>query len=255
MVDGFIKNPDKLRSIEDIFFNDARGQELINQIKRDYAEKLITRPNATNREIRDLANVLGPQFNEDIVRFMQQREHDLANPRPLARRGHPLDIQVQRPITSASGKSLSGRAKESANTARKKMYNFLNGKDGNQIMKMMDSLENIRKLKNTLQLTEEGKELFKELSRYKIMKMIDNKMQNNLTEQVKLGTFSNLLKSKEEMAIAKELLGEKSFKQLLKLQKVSGRLAESAGKFFNASKSGTTVSDVAALSALVTGVI
>lgn len=255
MIDSFIKNPDKLRSLEDIFYNNPRGQQLINQIKRDYAQRVISQPNVTNREIRDLANVLGPQFNEDVARFMHDREYDLAHPTPLARRGHPLDVQVQRPVTDATGRSLTGRAKESANTARKKMYNYLKDKSSDQIVKMMDSVENIRKLKKTLELTEEGKNLFKELSRYKIMNMIDKKMTNNLTEQVKLGTFSNLLKSSEEMAIAKELLGTEAFNQLIKLQKVSGRLAESAGKFMNASQSGTTVTDVAAISAMVTGVI
>jgi len=255
MIDSFIKNPDKLRSLEDIFYNNPRGQELINQIKRDYAQRVISRPGVTNREIRDLSNVLGPQFNEDVARFIHDREYDLANPTPLARRGHPLDVQVQRPVTDATGRNLTGRAKESANTARKKMYNFLKDKSSDQIIKMMDSIQNIRKLKKTLELTDEGKNLFKELSRYKMMEMIDKKMKNNLTEQVKLGTFSNLLKSTEEKAIAFELLGEKSYNQLIKLQKVSGRLAESAGRFFNASKSGTTVSDVAAMSALVTGLI
>ena len=44
---GFVKNPDKLRSLEDILWNNPRGEQLINQIKRDYAQSVIDRPNLT----------------------------------------------------------------------------------------------------------------------------------------------------------------------------------------------------------------
>jgi len=254
MLNSFITNPDKLRSLEDIFYNSPRGQELVRQVKRDFAERIISRPNITPREIRDLSNVLGEEFNQDIQRFVQQRERDLANPLPRARRGHPLELQVEAPKTTG-GRTLEGRAKESATTKRKRMLEFLQKKDSDQIMKMMDSVQNIKKLKAALELTPEGKELFKELSRYKLMKMIDNKMTNNITEQIKLGTFSNLLKTKDELAIARELLGKESFEKLLKLQKVSGGLASSAQKFLNASQSGTAATDIAAISALTIGSI
>jgi hypothetical protein len=254
MLNSFITNPDKLRSLEDIFYNSPRGQELINQVKRDFAEKIISRPNITPREIRDLSNVLGENFAEDIQRFIQQRDHALANPLPRARQGHPLELRAQVPPTSG-GKPLQGRAKESAITKRKRMYEFLKDKESDQILKMMDSIGNIKKLRSALELTPEGKKLFQELSRYKLMKMIDNKMTNNITEQVKLGTFSNLLKTKEELAIARELLGKESFDKLVKLQKVSGKMASSAQKFLNASQSGTAATDIAAVSALTLGVI
>jgi hypothetical protein len=254
ILNSFITNPDKLRSLEDIFYNSPRGQELINQVKRDFAERIINRPNINAREIRDLSNVLGEEFAQDIQRFIQQREHALAHPLPRARQGHPLELRVETPPISG-GRSLQGRTKESATTKRKRMYEFLRNKDSDQIMKMMDSIGNIKKLRSALELTPEGKKLFKELSRFKLMKMIDNKMTNNITEQVKLGTFSNLLKTKEELAIARELLGKESFDKLIKLQKISGKMAASAQKFLNASQSGTTLSDVAVISALTTGVI
>lgn len=254
MLDKFTSNPDNLRSLEDIFYNSPRGQELVGQVKRDYARKVLERPNLSEREIRDLSNILGPQYNRDIQNFRIARQHAHEHPLPRARQGHPLELRTEISPTTG-GRNLEGRVKESAVSTRKNMYDFLKNKESDQVLKMMDSLESIKKLKRALSLTPEGKELFKELSRYKLEKMIDMKMSNNITEQIKLGTFSKLLKTKEELAIARELLGDAAFNQLLKLQKVSGMLAESGEKFFNASKSGTVVSDVALISAGMTAVL
>lgn len=138
--------------------------------------------------------------------------------------------------------------------ARQKLLEYIKGKSSDQIMSMMDSIEGIRRLKRALNLTQEGKELFDQLARYKLFEMIDKNMMDSLKENVKLGTFSNLLKSTKSQAIVKELVGPEAFKRLQLLQKNAGQLAASAEKFYNVSKSGTTLADVGIVSTLITGI-
>lgn len=248
-----ISNPDKMRSLEDIFYNTPRGQQLIGQMKRDYASRLIDNPNTSVRQFRDLAQTLGEPYFQDVANFITEKEHQAAHPLPKVKNKPRLGVDVE--IPKGPSKSISGRVKESDVSVRKKMYEYLKKKDSGQVMKMMDSLEGIKKLKKVLSLTPEGKELFQNLSRYKIEQMIGEKMTNNMTEQVKLGTFSNLLKSSENKAIARELLGDENYKRLILLQKNAGRLAETGSKFFNASQSGSTIADIGLISGGVTSAL
>lgn len=255
----YVSNADKLRSLEDMFHFSPRGEMLINQIKRDAAEHVINRPNVTERDLRNLEQMLGPQFEGDMRAFGEARQRAINNPQPTLAEQRSLDIsarisptEASRPLTkTASLKNV----KEADISVRKKMHEFLKAKTPDQILKLMDSVEGIRKLKKALSLTKEGKKVFEDLSRYKLTEMIENKMKNAITEQLKLGTFSGLLKSAENKAIAKEILGKEAYERLTLLQKNSGRLAESAEKFFNASRSGTTLTDVGLVSSAVTGVV
>lgn len=255
MYNSFLKNPDKLRSLEDIMFNNPRGQQLIGQIKRDYARSIIERPNLTARDLRDLEAVLGPEYGDAIREFIGARQSAIEQPLPRAARQPVLGAQVEIPETARAGKPLGGRAVEKSEHARRKLLQYIKKKDSNQIMKMMDTVEGIHKLKRALSLTAEGDQLFNELARFKLSEMIDKKMMDNLKENVKLGTFSGLLKSSGDKAIVSELVGPEAFKQLQLLQKNAGRLADSAEKFYNASKSGTTLADAALVSTAVTGAL
>jgi hypothetical protein len=259
----FISNPDKLRSLEDVFHNDPRGQQLINQVKRDHAQTIIEKPNFSHRDAHNLINALGPEFQEPIMEFLQARNHAIEHPLPRAARGQRLGVNVPTPQTRAiapiSGRKISETGTHAAREgARKKAYEYLSKlgeKDPSRIFKKMDTIQGIRELKRVLSLTPEGRELFKELSRFKLAEMIDKKMKDAVTNQVKLGTFSNLLKDTKSNAIAKELLGEVNYNRLIQLQKNSGQLAKSAEKFFNASKSGTTITDMGLIGAAATGVL
>lgn len=256
---GFATNPDKLRALEQILSLSPQGENVLNGVKRDFANKIITNQNVTNRQIRDLSNVLGERFNEPINRFLQERQFQLDNPRPIPQNRPRLGVEVQAPTTQG-GKPLSGRIKESGTKAadlgqKKKMYDFLKNKESKQIMKLMDSVEGIRKLRRVLNLTEEGKQLFNELSRYKLADILDKNMKNEINGKIKLGTFSNLLKSKENKAIVKELIGNENFIKLRNLQDISGKLAESANRFLNTSKSGTTLVDMGLIGAAATGIL
>jgi hypothetical protein len=252
---SFLKNPDKLRSLEDIMFNNPRGQQLLSQIKRDYAKSVIERPRLAARDLRDLEAVLGPQYSDSIREFLGARHRALEQPLPHAARQPSLGARAAIPETTTAGKPLGGRAVEKSEHARQKLLEYIKGKSSDQVMKMMDTVDGIKKLKRALNLTPDGEELFKELARYKLSEMIDKKMMDNLKENVKLGTFSMLLKPTKESAVVKELIGPEAFKQFQLLQTNAGRVASSAEKFYNASKSGSTLADVGASTALLTGVL
>ena len=119
----------------------------------------------------------------------------------------------------------------------------------------MNSLDGIRRLKRAMNLTPEGRELFNKLSRYKLSEMIDKKMMDKLDENIRLGKFSGLLESGKDQAIVKELVGNEAFKRIELLQKNAARLTDSANKFYNASKSGTTLADVGAASSMLVGIL
>lgn len=251
---SYISDPDKLRSLEDMFYSNPRGQEVINQVKRDFAQRITSKPNLNERDLRNLSQTLGPEFEQPINEFARLRQDALDHPLPRPQTRSRLGMEVPSSNLKTST-SLKGRKIEEASIQqRKKLYEYLKDKSSEQIMKQMDTVEGIRHLKKVLSLTPEGKELFKDLSRFKLEEMIGKKMKSDMNDHVKLGTFSNLLKTSKSKAIIKELVGTDAFNQLRTLQKLSSELEQSATKFFNASKSGTTVADVGLISTGVIGV-
>lgn len=254
---SFVNDADKLRSLEDMFYNNPRGQQLINQVKREHARRALAKPDFSNLDMRNLIETLGPEFRNEIQEYATARQHAIDHPLPRPTPQRRLGIENEAPQVSGntSNTPLKGRVKESISHQRKKLLESIGNKSPQQIMKMMDTVEGIRKLKNTLSLTPEGKKLFKDLSRYKLEEIIGNKMKSDIKEQVKLGTFSNLLKTSKNKAIIKELIGQESYNSIRNLQKLSSALEDSLMKFYNASKSGTTVTDVALISSGVMGLI
>jgi len=255
----FTSNPDKLRAVEDIFYNNPRGVELTNELKREYAQRTLDKPNLTDKDIRNLGHVLGPEFEEDMMNFVRARERDLANPNPAPRAQNSLNI---RPSTeNPSGQTLQpGRVKETGvkraeDNLRKKTYEHLSKKSPEQIMKQMDTIKGIQKLKRVLNLTPEGKDLFKKLKRFKLAEIIDNKMIDSLNGNIKLGTFTNLLNNKKTREIVKELVGKEAYDKIRLLQKNSKSLMQSANKFMNASQSATSLIDMGLIGAATTGVL
>lgn len=256
---SFVSNPDNLRSLEDLFVNNPRGEQLTNQVKRDYAQHITDRPNITPRELRDLSQVLGPEYENQLAEYALQRQNAIDHPLPRITRQRELPVRPGA-FQEAANPSIRGRVKETgverANVGvRKKVYEYLAKKKPEEIMHQMDTIGGIRRLRNALELTPEGRELFKDLTRYKFAEMIDNKMKDSVTENVKLGTFSKLLESGKNKELSKELLGKEVFNKLQLLQKNSGQLAESASKFFNASKSGSTLVDMGLIGTAATGVL
>jgi hypothetical protein len=251
-----VTDPDKLRSVEDIFHTTPRGQQLINQIKRDYAQRTLERPNVSDREIRDLSQILGPQYEEEIANLQRVRELQRQNPEPITRITPQEPLPV-RPEAQPPATKQIGKVKETPQHVRQKYQEYLGKYKNNpeNMINEMNTVNGIKKLRRVLSLTPEGEELFKQLTRYKLDEIFLKDLDRNMKENIKLGTFSKTLKSKNSRKIAKELLGEESFNRIQRLQKVSGELEKSAMEFFNASKSGTTVADVGAITTGLTGLL
>jgi hypothetical protein len=125
---------------------------------------------------------------------------------------------------------------------------ILTSQDPEILFNKMNSIQGIRDLEKSLGTSWPGRKAFKDLKRLKFDQMIGQKMTDNVSEQIKLGTFSNLLKNPKNQQLIQELVGKENFPKLLKLQKSAGKLAQSAEKFLNTSKSGTTEIDIGLIS-------
>lgn len=256
----FSSDIDKLKALEAVAGRTEEGQAALAGARRDFAQKIIEKPNLTAQDLTDLRNVLGPEYDTPILNFITERNNAIEHPLPHATPRQPLGIEAELPTSQAS-RGLQGRVSEtstpsSAAGARKKLYEqFTKNPDKatEKVMQSMNSIEGIRELKKVLGTTAEGKKLFEELSRYKLAEMIDKKMADAVTNEVKHRKFAGLLSDNKSKAIVKELLGEGQFNKLQLLQKNSGAIAESAGKFFNASKSGVTVADAGLMGTAIAG--
>lgn len=259
---SIVKDPDKLKAVEAILEQTPKGRKTLKKLKRDFADKQVSRSSFSDRDVRNLQEVLGPSQTSNVENFSIEN-HLFRNPPPRvvpspprAKKGKPLGLSVKNEKLNQNADFLKSRKVSPTNEhLRKKTGDFLRNKSSDQIMKMMDSVEGIKKLRQLLDYSEESRQLFKDLSRYKLDEMISKKMADSVTEQIKLGKFSDLLQSTENQAIAKELLGKEAYDKILLLQKNSGRLAESANKFFNASKSGVVAIDVGAMTSAAVGVL
>jgi hypothetical protein len=145
---------------------------------------------------------------------------------------------------------LESKANESFKSHAKKFRNpnidkIITSQDPATLMNKMNTVQGIKDIEKALSFSEEGKKMFGDLKRLKLDQMIGNKMTDNVVEQLKTGKFSNLLQNPKDKQIALELLGKEGFSRLARLQKISGKLSQTANKFLNASKSGTTVLDAA----------
>jgi hypothetical protein len=257
---SFVSNPDKLRSLEDMLYISPRGKELGNQIKRDYAAKQLSKQNLSDRDLRNLRNALGPDFENVMNQFEHDRRFALQHPLPQLAPRRPLGIEAQMADLSKTAPPIGNKAKltgvsGATEGAKRRTYEYISKQSPEQMMKKMDTIKGIREMKAMLSVTPEGKKLFGELSRFKMAEMIDRKMQDSISGNIKLGKFSHLLETSKEKAIVQELLGKKSFERLNALQKNSGKIAQSAEKFYNASKSGTTVGDMALVGTTLTGLL
>lgn len=137
---------------------------------------------------------------------------------------------------------------EHAKTFRNKNIDqVLRSNDPAQLMKKMDSIQGIRDLQKVMSKTPEGRNLFNKLKRTKLENAIGKNMIDGMNNQVKMGTFSNLLKKGNNREIFKEILSKPAFERLERLQQNAGKLADAANKFYNASKSGSVAVDAAIL--------
>lgn len=142
----------------------------------------------------------------------------------------------------------NSRFSNHSKTFRNKRVSRLLG-EGNpeQILTKMNTVQGIKDIDKMVGNSAEGKQLVDSLKRFKLDRMIEDNLIDGVTQQVKLGTFSKLLDKGRNKEIIGELLPKPSLNRLKRLQKNAGKLADSAQKFLNTSKSGTTGADVVVL--------
>lgn len=145
----------------------------------------------------------------------------------------------------SANKRFSNHAKTFRNKTSKQIFN---AEDPAQIINKMNTVQGIKNIEKILSKTSDGQKIFGKLKRFKLERMIGDNFIDSATQQIKLGTFSKLAEKGQNKEILKEILGSDSFKRLERLQKNAGRLADSAQKFYNASKSGVAAIDAAILS-------
>lgn len=151
----------------------------------------------------------------------------------------------------SANKAFSEHAKTFRN---KSMNNLLREGDPSKILNKMGSVQGINEIKRALENTTEGKQVFKEISRYKLDELIGNNMKDSVSGNLKTGTFAKLLDKKQNRAVAKALLPKESYNRLVKLQEHAGKLAESSQKFFNASKTTSSGVDMLTMGEVLRGV-
>ena len=252
---GYIQNPDKLRALERVMNQSENGQNLIREIKRDLTSDVLSRPTINGRQVADLNAALGPEFNNSVDTYIEELRASQDRPLPRARRPEVGSREI--PIGQQQARIPDKKIKATVSPAHKsrKFANLLGSKTDAQVLAKLDTVSGIREIKGALSGSEKGKQLFDDLMRYKLEQMIADKMGDSITQQVKLGTFSKLGAKQSERAILKEILGQDSLNKMLKIQKVSGRLAETSNKFYNASQSGSVAADTAALVTAGTAVL
>jgi len=147
------------------------------------------------------------------------------------------------------------RFSEHAKTFRNRdISRLLQESDPEKLLSRMNTISGIRSLENILKKSPEGKEIFNNLKRAKLDKVIEDNLIDSTSKQAKLGTFSKLLEKGKNRDVIREILGSQTFKRLEKLQKNAGRLADATQKFYNASKSGAVAADAAVIAKGMTDV-
>lgn len=245
--DSYVSNLDSLKSLEGVLGNSPQGKQALDQIKRDVVEKAIAQNKLTPREIEDLAQALGPEFEGNLREYVVNR----------GRRSQPAIANQQAPIGITQKVSggmpqgdLAGRVKVNEQAmASNKLLNDVARKDPEKIMKMMDSVGGIKSLEKALSKSPADKKLFEDLKRFKLDEMIFNNMQNPITDQLFYSKFSKLGSKAADRSILKEILGKDNFDSMLRLQKNAGKIQASANQFLNTSQTQSASQDVATIMA------
>lgn len=140
-----------------------------------------------------------------------------------------------------ANKNFSQHAKTFRNKA---ISQGIFSQDPSKVFSLMDTPEGVNKVKKALSYLPEGVQSFNELARYKLDELIGKNMVDSVTKQANFGKFSKLLEKQQNRQLVNNLIGNDGLKRLERLQTVSGTLADTAQKFFNASKSGAYAADI-----------
>lgn len=134
-----------------------------------------------------------------------------------------------------------------ANTFRNKNISAsLKSQDPAQVLNKMNNVQGIKDIKKALSGSAESRELFNDLSRFKLDQIVQKSFEEGASNQVKLGQFGNTLNKPKNLELIKELLPPETFTRLKKLMSSSKEISTAANKFLNSSQSGTSLADMSA---------
>ncbi len=216
--------------------------DILEKIKSDV---LDTKGKLKNAKVKDLMNdkiALNEIINFEVQGGQKKLLGNLVNEIDQAIISYGKQDKKFIENYTKANKEFSEHAKTFRNNNINKI---LMAEDPQLLMNKMNSVQGIKDIGNALSKSPQGKKIFGDLKRFKLDQMIGDKMIDNASQQLKTGTFANLIKNPKDFQIVKELIGEQALKQVIKLQKVVGHIHESAYKFFNASKSASTAIDTA----------
>lgn len=216
--------------------------DILTKIKRDIQD---SEGNLLYAKVKDLMNnktALNDIINYEVQGGTKQLLKGLVSEIDRAIVSHGKENPTFAKNYILANKKFSQHAKTFRN---KRVAQLLTDNDPAQLLNKMNSVQGIQDLEKILSKSSIGSEVMNSLKRFKLDKMIGDNLVDSTTQQIKFGTFSKLLEKGKNRDIAKEILPKQAYKRLERLQKNSGRLAEAAQKFFNSSKSGATIEDVA----------
>lgn len=153
------------------------------------------------------------------------------------------------PTFAKMWKQANEKFSDHAKTFRenKNVADIIRSQNPEQVFNKMSTVQGIRDIKKALNKTAEGKELFKDLSRFKLDDLLQKSIEKNAKDVIQFGKAGNIFKDPRTKDLVRELSTPEAFKRLERLTGLSSQIAESANKFLNTSQSGTTVTNVAAI--------
>lgn len=144
-----------------------------------------------------------------------------------------------------ANKKFSDHAKSFRN---KDIDKILRVDDPMTLMNKMNSVQGMKNLEKVFRKTPDGSKLFGDLKRMKFDQILGRNLGQSISDQLKLGKFSNVLNNRKNAEIIKEILGRREYKRFYRLVKNADALKESINKFYNSSQSGTVAIDASLIS-------
>jgi hypothetical protein len=196
-------DPDRIAALDKILSQSPSGQKTFNKLLRDYTQKILPNKFLDDRELANLESVLGKKHKKAFDRFVSNQER--------------LKAVEELPKT---------------------IFDEMQGKRPEEQLRILDSVTNIRRLKNEMQTPAEQK-LMNDLFRAKLDDLFFRSLEESLTEQIKSGKFKKVFDSKKNREILAEILPTEAYQRLKSLESRIFELQTTANKFFNASKTAT----------------
>jgi hypothetical protein len=123
------------------------------------------------------------------------------------------------------------------------------------MVKRMQNPSMFNAYENLFNKTKEGKKTFAALRRFSLENFIGKGVIDPVTKDLKTGTFASKMKHKQNQAVLKNLMGEKSYKNAKELGTIADGLTKGAKDFLNPSQSGDLILLMKSLIAPISGIM